>query len=207
MSRKSANEHSANHPHKERRKERRRRRRRKVHTALLAGAAFFAPHAAKSVTKMKLPTTASAQSRQADAPMAMITTSTDFRLPPVAFEPLIQEAAQRFTIDPDLVRAVIQAESAFNPLAVSTAGAQGLMQLMPALSEELGVTDPFDPRQNIMAGVRYLSALLSNHDGNIPLALASYNAGPGMVARYNGIPPFRETQQYIRTITNILHAP
>jgi soluble lytic murein transglycosylase-like protein len=92
-------------------------------------------------------------------------------------------------------------------MAVSTAGAQGLMQLMPALAEELGVSDPFDPRQNIMAGTRYLSQLLTFHNGDIPLALASYNAGPGMVDRYNGVPPFRETRQYIKTITDSLNAP
>ena len=78
------------------------------------------------------------------------------------------------------------------------------MQLMPALALELGVTDPFDPRENILAGTRYLSALLTANDGDIPLALASYNAGPGAVATHAGVPPFRETQQYVRTITEIL---
>jgi soluble lytic murein transglycosylase-like protein len=87
---------------------------------------------------------------------------------------------------------------------VSSAGAQGLMQLMPALSEELGVADPFDPRENIFAGARYLKALLLEHDGDETLALASYNAGPGAVARHQGVPPYPETQQYVRTITGWL---
>ena len=77
------------------------------------------------------------------------------------------------------------------------------MQLMPALSQDLGVEDPFDPRENIMAGTRYLSTLLKQHDGNLELALASYNAGPGAVARYQGMPPFKETQDYVARITRL----
>jgi soluble lytic murein transglycosylase-like protein len=99
---------------------------------------------------------------------------------------------------------VIRTESAFDSLAVSTAGAQGLMQLMPALSKELGVDDPFNPRQNIMAGTQYLSALLNYFGGDLILALASYNAGPGAVERYNGIPPFEETQRYVKTIVDLV---
>jgi len=134
-----------------------------------------------------------------------ITITTTFRLPPdIAFEALIREASVRHGVDPALVRAVIRTESSFDPLAVSSAGAQGLMQLMPALSEELGVLDPFDPRQNVFAGVRYLRYLLDAHDGNETLALASYNAGPGAVATHAGVPPFRETQHYVRTITELL---
>ena len=137
--------------------------------------------------------------------MGIVTTSASFRLPKeYAFESLIQEAAHTHGLDADLIRAVIRTESAFDPMAVSPVGAQGLMQLMPALSEELGVTDPFDPRQNIMAGSRYLSWLLTSNDGNVPLALASYNAGPGTVARYHGIPPYKETQKYVKTIVELL---
>ena len=99
---------------------------------------------------------------------------------------------------------MIRAESGFDARAVSTAGAQGLMQLMPELSEELGVTDPFDPRQNIFAGVRYLRWLLDRHKGDESLVLASYNAGPGAVDQYDGVPPFPETQQYVRTISRWL---
>ena len=126
-------------------------------------------------------------------------------LPPyLAYDDIIEEAARLYRIDSDLIHAVIQAESSFNPMAVSKVGAQGLMQLMPQLQEELGVDDPFDPRQNIMAGTEYLKRLLDRHDGNLALALASYNAGPGTVSKYRGIPPFRETRNYVKKIKKIL---
>lgn len=181
---------------------------------LLAGAAaFFAPHAGKIIPRAKLParlaaSTSALVSMPIVTPLGVVSTMTAFRLPPeLAFHDLINEAAHRYSVSEELVRAVVRAESAFDPLAVSRAGAQGLMQLMPALSAELGVTDPFDPRQNVMAGTRYLSRLLAAHHGDIPLALASYNAGPGVVERYNGVPPFRHTQQYIKTITDSLNEP
>ncbi len=181
---------------------------------LLVGATgFFAPHAGHSPPKSRL--VAHAQSRvhapadaPAYAPVANVTITTEFWLQPdVAYESIIQEAATRYSVNPDLVRAVIRTESAFDAGAISTAGAQGLMQLMPALAEELGVADAFDPRENIMAGVRYLSYLLYVHHGDVPLALASYNAGPGAVDLYQGIPPFPETQRYVKTITDLLSPP
>jgi soluble lytic murein transglycosylase-like protein len=133
-------------------------------------------------------------------------TIAEFRAirPEEAYEHLIREAAAKHDLDPNLIRAVMQTESAFNPHAVSRVGAQGLMQLMPGLSVQLGVTDAFDPRQNIMAGARYLRQLLDAHRGNIRLTLASYNAGPGNVKRYKGVPPFRETRNYVRKITELL---
>ncbi len=123
-----------------------------------------------------------------------------------AYADIIQEAATAFDVDPDLIHAVMQAESAFHPYAVSKVGAEGLMQLMPDLSSEMGVGNAFDPRENIMGGVRYLKRLLDDHDGNLDLALASYNAGPGNVERYGGVPPFRETRNYVKTIKQILAA-
>ena len=130
---------------------------------------------------------------------------TVYQMPPeIIYDGLIREAAGYHGVDPDLVRAVVRTESAFDPMAQSAAGAQGLMQLMPALADELGVTDSFDPRQNVFAGVRYLRALLDQYSGDETLALASYNAGPGAVMRYNGVPPFPETEQYIRNIDDLL---
>ena len=123
-----------------------------------------------------------------------------------AYDDIIQEAAAEYDMDPNLIHAVMQAESAFHPYAVSRAGAEGLMQLMPELSDEIGVDDAFDPRENIRGGARYLKRLLDHHNGNIDLALASYNAGPGNVERYGGVPPFRETRNYVKTIRQILKA-
>jgi soluble lytic murein transglycosylase-like protein len=137
-----------------------------------------------------------------------IDVTTEFKVVPanVAYEDIVQEAAAAYEVDPDLIRAVMEAESAFHPYALSRAGAEGLMQLMPDLSDEMGVGNAFDPRDNIMGGVRYLKRLLDQHGGNLDLALASYNAGPGNVERYGGVPPFEETRNYVKTIKNILAA-
>ena len=115
-------------------------------------------------------------------------------------EPIIISASQRFTLDPDLVRAVIKAESNFNPRAISPKGAMGLMQLMPATAKEMGVSNPFDPGQNIHAGVQYLNGLLQRHHQNLPLALAAYNAGPNRVLFQKEIPWIEETRQYIQRV-------
>jgi soluble lytic murein transglycosylase-like protein len=135
-----------------------------------------------------------------------VSTSEDFRPLPaaIAYNDAIAEAAHLYQLDPNLIRAIIRAESAFNPFAVSRAGAQGLMQLMPAVAEELNVLDPFDPRQNIFGGARYLRWLLDRNGGNLDLAVASYNAGPGAVDRYHGIPPYRETRNYVRKVNLFL---
>ncbi|MGQ9556452.1 MAG: lytic transglycosylase domain-containing protein [Desulfurispora sp.] len=119
---------------------------------------------------------------------------------PGYWEELFQEAAARYDLDPALLKAVARAESSFDPQAVSPAGAAGLMQLMPATARALGVTDVFDPRQNILAGARYLRQLLDRFAGDLPLALAAYNAGPGAVERHGGIPPYRETRQYVSRV-------
>jgi soluble lytic murein transglycosylase-like protein len=110
------------------------------------------------------------------------------------------ETARRHHLDPDLVLAVISVESAFRKQAVSPKGAQGLMQLMPATARELGVTNAFDPAQNLDAGTRYLNALLEQFHGDLKLALAAYNAGPNAVKRHGGVPPYRETRAHVEKV-------
>ncbi len=118
------------------------------------------------------------------------------------FDPIIDEHSAAQGVSPDLVRAVIQVESAFNPHALSPKGAMGLMQLMPATAFELGVVNPFDPAQNIGGGIKYLKQLLSRYDQKVELALAAYNAGPGAVDKYGQrVPPYQETRDYVKKIT------
>jgi soluble lytic murein transglycosylase-like protein len=121
-----------------------------------------------------------------------------------AFGSEISAAARVNAVDESLIRAIIHAESAYQPDAVSPKGAQGLMQLMPETQRSLHVSDPFNPAANISGGARYLSRLLKEFKGNITLATAAYNAGAGAVQKYGGIPPFEETREYVRRV-NILH--
>ncbi len=121
-----------------------------------------------------------------------------------AYGSVIEETARQFRLDPALVRAVIHAESGFNPVARSRKGAVGLMQLMPATAQQLGVADALVPSLNIRGGVQYLAGLLAQFNGNVSLATAAYNAGPGAVQKYAGIPPYAETQVYVQRV-KILH--
>jgi soluble lytic murein transglycosylase-like protein len=121
-------------------------------------------------------------------------------MPPQQIGPMVDRAANETGLDPDLLSAVIATESAGRPCAVSPKGAQGLMQLMPGTAAQLGVEDPFDPAQNIEGGARYLSGLLGRYGGDLPLALAAYNAGPGRVDAIGGTPAFRETIRYVEAI-------
>ena len=118
----------------------------------------------------------------------------------VQIQNMVTNACAKYNIDPKLVMALIQQESGFNQNAISKAGAQGLMQLMPATAKSLGVTNAFNPQENIEGGVKYLKGLLDRFHGNKILALAAYNAGPNAVTKHNGIPPYKETQNYVRNI-------
>ena len=117
-----------------------------------------------------------------------------------AYDDEIRAAAQVFTVDDALIRAIIHAESAYQPEALSPRGAQGLMQLMPATQVELQVIDVFDPLSNIEGGTLYLSRLLNQFNQSVELAAAAYNAGPGAVREYGGIPPYKETREYVRRV-------
>ncbi|WP_242770220.1 lytic transglycosylase domain-containing protein [Acinetobacter towneri] len=119
-----------------------------------------------------------------------------------AFDHIIQQAAQQHGVSEGLIKAVMHTESGFNVNARSPVGAQGLMQLMPATARRFNVSNAYDPHENIMAGAKYLAWLLKRFNGNTTLALAGYNAGEGNVAKYGGVPPFRETQDYVRRVTS-----
>jgi soluble lytic murein transglycosylase-like protein len=170
-----------------------------VRNAVLAAVAFGLPSPVKpeSVAEWLRP------------PIATVTTTIDSVVgvpAQYAYNDLIREASGKYGVDAALIRSVMQTESGFDASAVSRAGAMGLMQLMPEVADEYGATDPFDPRQNIMAGTKYLRQLLRQHKGNLPLVLASYNAGATAVGQYGGVPPFPETQNYVKRVTGLVES-
>lgn len=140
-------------------------------------------------------------------PVAAVTAIPVKRAAPVQLDALVQETAQKHHVDPNLVRAVISTESNWNASAVSRRGALGLMQLIPGTAQRLGVGNAFDPAQNVDAGVRYLGMLLERYKGDLNKALAAYNAGPGAVDRFGGVPNFRETRSYVQKVTATYFSP
>jgi soluble lytic murein transglycosylase-like protein len=138
------------------------------------------------------------------APKYVSTTPVESTSARERYEPYVLEHSTRHSLNPELVRAVIQVESGYNARALSPKGAMGLMQLMPDTARMLGVTRPYDPEQNIRGGTRYLRLLLDKYDGDVTLALAAYNAGSGAVDRYGKrIPPYRETRDYVRKVRSV----
>jgi soluble lytic murein transglycosylase-like protein len=140
-------------------------------------------------------------------PQPSVTVSVDgfdALVPPLPYDDIIREAAALYNLEPALIRSVIETESRFDPAAVSYAGASGLMQLMPHVAASLGVNNLLDPRENIVAGSRLLREQLDRFGGNLPLALAAYNAGATVVARFGDVPPFPETQRYVERVTRLL---
>jgi soluble lytic murein transglycosylase-like protein len=174
---------------------RRERRRQRLGSLLLTTLALIAPHQLRDSESAGL----------ALAPRVSTTIDTMIPVPPKdAYEGIIREASALYRVDADLIRSVMQEESAFDPSAVSRTGAMGLMQLMPSIAAAFGVEHPFDPRENIMAGTRLLRELLDLHGGNLVRAIASYNAGPTAVAHYRGVPPFKETRGYVKRVTDLI---
>jgi hypothetical protein len=185
------------------RNRRRRRRRAGLHSLLFTAAAFAIP---SQIAPKMSSSLASVLALSSTVGRVGVSIDSFDPIPPAhAYDRLIREAAVTYRLDPALIRSVMHTESAFNPVAVSTAGAMGLMQLMPEIAQAYGVDDPFDPRQNIMAGARLLRELLDLHRGNLVLTIASYNAGPSAIAKHgNKVPPFHETQNYVKRVTGLI---
>ena len=140
------------------------------------------------------------QNTTLDAPPVKKISSNTQNITREQISQIVSKISAKYNVDEKLVNAVIKQESGFNVRATSKAGAMGLMQLMPATARGLGVTDAYNPVQNIEGGVKYLSNLLKKYNGNVVLALAAYNAGSGAVDKYSGVPPYKETQNYVRSI-------
>lgn len=153
------------------------------------------PSPSRNVTAFDLFQTSSVQSTEPLTPKKV-------EVNDAKIDSIIKKASERYGVNADLIRSVVKTESNFDAGVVSHAGAQGLMQLMPETARGLGVEDAFDPEQNVMGGTKYLKQMLDRYDGDSKLALAAYNAGPGNVDQYGGIPPFQETQHYVRKVLN-----
>jgi hypothetical protein len=178
------------------------RRRAGIRQALLATAVVALPHLVKPA-----PLDSRMNAIPPRRPIPHVTTTIDsvVGVPAMhAYDDLIREASTRYGVDATLVRSVMQAESAFDALAVSRQGAMGLMQLMPDVAADLEVDDPLDPRQNIFAGAHYLRRLLDLYRGNVRLALASYNAGASRVNEAGGVPPIPETKRYVEQVMKLV---
>jgi soluble lytic murein transglycosylase-like protein len=163
------------------------------------------------LTVLALSIPSSARNR-VEANMTLVTLNVPFLTSPPEesqgsispYDHWIRAACRKHSMDPALIKAVIHAESQFDPLAVSPKGAVGLMQLSPIVTRELGIKDPFNPQLNIDGGVRYLKELLNSFDGDQELALAAYNAGPAQIYRHNGVPPFKDTKKYLKQVFRYL---
>jgi soluble lytic murein transglycosylase-like protein len=182
------------------------------HSSIVQGALDRARRLGISVSPPVRPRAASGTAASTAGSRAGTGTSTGTATPPSqasdgsSFDDLIRAAAAKEGVDPALVKAVARAESNLDPDAVSSAGAKGLMQLMDGTARSLGVRDSFDPAQNVAGGTHYLKQLLGRYGGDVSRALAAYNAGPGAVDRYGAIPPFKETQNYVRRVLDLRDA-
>lgn|GEM_PF-1774187 len=183
----------------------------KAEFALLLAALLDRPGTAGGVPPVRKPAATVKQLHNTNAvqqikigPAAAKKQSGKTQPPAGGLESLVDRVAARHGLDPALLRAVVKAESDFDPTVVSGAGAMGLMQLMPDTAREIGVRDPFDPLQNLEGGALYLKKMLTRFNGDLNLALAAYNAGPSAVDQYGGVPPYRETMAYLRKIRRIL---
>ena len=200
--RRRANRRGADRGTRDRRKSERRKAR--LRSLIFSALAFVAPQQLRS---NPIPFFSSPDLVASSGPRVSTTIDSFAAIPAQhAYDDLIEEAAKKYRLSANLIKSVMHTESNFNALAVSPVGAMGLMQLMPNIAKSYGVDDPFDPRQNVMAGAQILKELMNLHRGNLPLVLASYNAGAGVVARYRGIPPFRETRNYVKRVSTLYRA-